>query len=78
MANDSSIFNTERQPDSLPLYEGKMIHQFDHRYASYENLQNGKRLHMLPESTEVQHSNPDYSVIPCYFVPEIRCEIAAQ
>lgn len=33
MTNDSHLFKTEPEPGRLPLYEGKMIHQFDHRFA---------------------------------------------
>ncbi len=33
MTNDSHLFNTEPAKGRLPLYEGKMIHQFTHNYA---------------------------------------------
>ena len=33
MTSDSHLFKTEPGPGRLPLYEGKMIHQFDHKYA---------------------------------------------
>jgi len=33
MTNDSHLFKTEPGPGCLPLYEGQMIHQFDHRFA---------------------------------------------
>ncbi|CCI22863.1 Genome sequencing data, contig C320 [Microcystis aeruginosa PCC 9808] len=33
MTNDSHLFKTEPAEGRLPLYEGKMIHQFTHRYA---------------------------------------------
>lgn len=33
MTNDSHLFRTEDAPNCLPLYEGKMIHQFDHQFA---------------------------------------------
>jgi REP element-mobilizing transposase RayT len=33
MTNDSDLFKGENGLDRLPLYEGKMIHQFDHRFA---------------------------------------------
>ncbi len=32
MTNDSNLFQTTKRPDLWPLYEGKMIHQFDHRF----------------------------------------------
>ncbi|MEI8323929.1 MAG: DNA methyltransferase [Betaproteobacteria bacterium] len=34
MTNDSHLFTTLRGPNCLPLYEGKMIHQFESRLAS--------------------------------------------
>jgi hypothetical protein len=33
MTNDSSLFRTEPGPGRLPLYEGKMIHQFTHQWS---------------------------------------------
>ncbi len=33
MTNDSDLFKTQPSPDRLPLYEGKMIHQFDHCFS---------------------------------------------
>ncbi|NCR39942.1 MAG: ATP-binding protein [Microcystis aeruginosa W13-11] len=33
MTNDSYLFKTEPAKGRLPLYEGKMIHQFTHHYA---------------------------------------------
>jgi hypothetical protein len=33
MTGDSDLYETEPGPGRLPLYEGKMIHQFDHRWS---------------------------------------------
>ncbi len=33
MTDDSYLFKTKPGPGWLPLYEGKMIHQFDHRFS---------------------------------------------
>jgi hypothetical protein len=33
MTNDSHLFHTEQAEGRLPLYEGKMIHQFEHQFA---------------------------------------------
>ncbi|MGH8477314.1 MAG: SAM-dependent DNA methyltransferase, partial [Methylococcales bacterium] len=41
MSNDSHLFADSPAPDRLPLYEAKMIHQFDHRWATYR-VENGK------------------------------------
>ncbi|HQO81998.1 MAG TPA: N-6 DNA methylase, partial [Deltaproteobacteria bacterium] len=37
MANDSHLFSDHEGTDLLPLYEAKMIHQFDHRWATYRS-----------------------------------------
>jgi Type I restriction-modification system methyltransferase subunit len=37
MANDSGLFLNQPTATSLPLYEAKLIHQYTHRWASYEN-----------------------------------------
>ncbi len=34
MTNDSHLFTTEPGPGRLPLWEGKMIHQFEHKLAA--------------------------------------------
>ncbi len=35
MTSDSNLFIKSQQIDCVPLYEGKLIHQFDHRWATY-------------------------------------------
>ena len=35
MSNDSGLFKNEAGNNLLPLYEAKMFHQFDHRWATY-------------------------------------------
>jgi hypothetical protein len=35
MANDSRLFQNEAGKDLVPLYEGKMFHQFDYRFGYY-------------------------------------------
>jgi hypothetical protein len=37
MANDSHLFADAPGNGLVPLYEAKMIHQFDHRWATYED-----------------------------------------
>jgi hypothetical protein len=36
MNTDSHLFFSEPGSDRLPLYEAKLIHQYDHRWATYE------------------------------------------
>ena len=61
----------------LPLYEGKMIHHFDHRFGTYEGqsetqANQGK----LPELDHVAHADPGRVTLPRYWVPED--EVAAR
>ncbi len=46
----------------IPLYEGKMIHQFDHRWTTYENGESR-------EVTTVEKQDPTFLSIPRYWVP---------
>ena len=58
--------NVERR---VPLYEAKMIHQFDHRWATYgagaSDDEDGARDCALAEK-----QNPDFEPSPRYWVPE--------
>lgn len=68
MSNDSHLFGDYDGGEHLPLYEAKMIHQFDHRWASYGVKDDGKE-----EVNDVQLSdkqNPDFTVRPRYWVKE--------
>ena len=38
MANNSHLFRTASGEELLSLYEAKMIRQFDHRFATYEDF----------------------------------------
>lgn len=69
MSNDSGLFATEPSTNaSVPLYEAKMLEQYNHRYASYGHLKPGERSHMLPEVSVQQLLDPNYRARPCYFV----------
>ncbi|MCY4332544.1 MAG: N-6 DNA methylase [Cyanobacteria bacterium MAG CAR1_bin_15] len=47
----------------VPLYEAKMIHQFDHRWATYGET--GKTM----DATPAQKANPHWEPTPRYWVP---------
>ena len=49
----------------MPLVEAKMIHQFDHRWATFER--DGKTSRLV---TEAEKMDPDFVPIPRYWVPE--------
>lgn len=48
-----------------PLYEAKMIHQYDHRWATYE-MDGATTVDLTLE----QKSDPSYEPLPRYWVPE--------
>jgi len=58
----------------LPLYEAKMIHHFDHRWATYEEKPDGKV--EAREVTPVEKSDPNFVVQPRYWVREDVVESA--
>ncbi len=61
----------------LPLYEAKMVHQFDHRFGSYEG-QSGAQANQgkLPELDHAAHADPGRVTQPRYWVPQD--EVAAR
>lgn len=67
MSNDSGLFLTERPEgvDVLPLYEGKMIHQYDHRFNTF-TATGGKA--EAQETSLEEHQNPQYEPSPRYWV----------
>jgi hypothetical protein len=55
----------------LPLYEGKMLWHFDHRFGTYDGqTQAQANQGKLPELTPDQHRNPDFLPLPRYWVAE--------
>ena len=54
----------------LPLYQGRMIHQYDHRANSVRvNPENTHNPYLSEEVTEAQHAAPDFLPQPQYWVP---------
>ncbi|WP_306533664.1 Eco57I restriction-modification methylase domain-containing protein [Geobacter sp.] len=80
MSNDSHLFKSYQQVSEalkaseqsqsdeywLPLYEAKMVHHFDHRWATFD--ENGKDSNDLTES---EKSDISFEPLPRYWVPEI-------
>lgn len=62
----------------LPLFEAKMIHQYNHRFGGYGNS------HSASDSVKVQNptadllQNPDYLPLPYYWVSESNVKDKAQ
>ena len=54
----------------LPLYQGRMIHHFDHRANSVRfNPESTHNPYLSEEVTEAQHADPDFLPQPQYWVP---------
>ncbi|WP_217651924.1 DUF559 domain-containing protein [Hydrococcus rivularis] len=82
MANDSGLFvssppsplpmgegcPTGRGEGLVPLYEAKLFHQFDHRWATYTN--NGDTRDVMDE----EKNDPNYQVQPRYWVSRTEVE----
>jgi hypothetical protein len=57
----------------VPLYEAKMIHQFDHRWATYDGVD-------FRDATFDEKQDPEFEPVPRYWVPqnEVRDRLAAK
>jgi hypothetical protein len=83
MSNDSHLFApapaAPGEPPRLPLYEAKMIHQFDHRWASYTPAASGAADEVeTVDVSDAQKADPGYTVTPRYWVDarEVLARIA--
>ena len=69
MTSDSHLFRTASQRDELsrpvPLYEAKMVHQFDHRWATYMDGGGSAR-----DVTDGEKADASFQVQPRYWVEE--------
>lgn len=68
MANDSHLFKSEPAPGHLPLYEAKLIHLLDHRWATYDS--NGSSR----DATLTEKFDPEFIVTPRYWVSRVEVE----
>ncbi len=65
------------QDQYLPLYQGRMINQFDHRASSVRvNPANVHNPYLSEPVDEAQHSDPDFIPNTQYWVPDTRVERA--
>ncbi len=67
MSSDSHLFLDSGGEGRLPLYEAKMIHQFDHRWASYRVDESQD---VSAEVSLANKQDPDFTVTPRYWVDE--------
>ena len=73
MSGDSGLFRDSPEAvdgwPALPLYEAKMVHQFDHRWGSYTKALPGEE----PEPDDVtaeQKGDPELTVRPRYWIDQ--------
>ncbi len=64
MTSASHLFESAPAPDRLPLYEAKLIHQFDHRWATYTPAGDSRDL------TLAEKQGPASTVTPRYWVAQ--------
>ena len=63
--------HTKNEERYLPLYEAKLFHQYDHRFATFEGVdERALRGGNAREMTPVEKADPEAVVIPRYWVPE--------
>ncbi len=74
MSNDSGLFRDEPaapgEAPRLPLYEAKMIHQFDHRWATYVDAPAKPDGLDTADCTDAEKADPGFVVRPRYWVDE--------
>ncbi|RYF52782.1 MAG: SAM-dependent DNA methyltransferase, partial [Comamonadaceae bacterium] len=73
MSNDSGLFAdtpaAAGQPERLPLYEAKMIHHFDQRWATYVDAADGAAEEVTTaDVSDEQKADPAFTVRPRYWV----------
>jgi hypothetical protein len=61
---DGNVFRKCKQ-EMLPLYEAKMIHHYDHRWATYEGLE-------TRDLTIQEKANPELLALPRYWVLSVE------
>lgn len=60
-----------------PLYEGKMLWHFDHRYGTYESqTQTQANQGVLPHVGDTAHADPEYRIRPRYWVAADTTRVA--
>jgi hypothetical protein len=91
MTNDSSLFRQSEDlsdagfngwsykqdgKEYLPLYEAKMLSNFDHRFSTYRGATQAQlNVGALPRLSDKQHDDPDLEPLARYWVN--RAEVAA-
>jgi len=74
MAEDSNLFFDQGGADRIPLYEAKLIHLYDHRWATFSDNET------VCDIAADQKTDPVVSVVPRYWVAraELEARLRAQ
>ncbi|WP_411868818.1 Eco57I restriction-modification methylase domain-containing protein [Vulcanococcus limneticus] len=74
MSNDSHLFFEEPARDRLPLYEAKLIHHYDHRWATYSPDGSSSDVALADKQ------DPEFQLRPRYWVnrEEVSDRLSAQ
>jgi hypothetical protein len=62
MSNDSYLFQDQPAEGLLPLFEAKLIHQFDHRWATYTPEGDSRDMTLAEKQDPMQTARPRYWV----------------
>ena len=68
MSSDSYLFQNFSTENSVILYEAKMFHQFDHRWATYQTSINKDSIVEIKDLDVEQKNDPFYTISPRYWV----------
>jgi hypothetical protein len=69
MTSDSALFQNEPSAQCYPLYEAKLIHQFDHRFATFIPTANMANADWPSRDVTLdEKSSPHHAVTPRYWV----------
>lgn len=69
MTSASHLFLNAPSPEAMPLYEAKMIHQFDHRWATYYWDTEADK-YDTKDILDIQKNDADFTPKPRYWVEE--------
>jgi Eco57I restriction-modification methylase len=58
----------------VPLYEAKMIHQYNNRHGDFCDVPDGERAHVLPTTPVSRLRDPNYLTLPYYWVAQDSVE----
>ncbi|NWJ46751.1 MAG: N-6 DNA methylase [Chloroflexi bacterium] len=75
MSNDSHLFHSMPGVGLLPLYEAKLLHQFTHRWGTYDGISEEElRKGLVRNFSSEELQNPDCVITPRYWVAKKEVE----